>query len=83
MSYYLKIGDGIYRKETNAFGILTRKNGYIWSYVLRSPLEDDEETIVVNEFTVDADLIYRAVDRGLVKVFYGTMNNRRKREKIE
>jgi len=50
---------------------------------LRSPLHVDNKTIVVNEFTVKAELIYGAIDRGDVEVFYGTMKNRRKRKKSE
>lgn len=83
LKYYLKAGDAIYRDETNAYGILTRKIGSKWYYALRSPLHVDNKTIVVNEFTVKAELIYGAIDRGDVEVFYGTMKNRRKRKKSE
>jgi len=80
MNYYLRTGDALYRKETNAYGILIKRKGKKWYYSLRSPSIKDNEIYLIGEYSIVSKLLYANIDHGVLEIFYGSRKNRRARK---
>lgn len=79
--YHIKPGDMLYQELTNAYGIVFKKTGSTVHYALRSPSTETNE-IVVNVYKVKDKTVYKTIDEGNLKIYYGEKKNRRKRKVV-
>lgn len=78
MKFCLRIGDLLHNPENGAFGLITKATRSYFYFELMS--KDASNKFVIGKEKAPKVSVYKHVDNGVLNVYLGSSNRRRKRK---
>ena len=81
MSFYLKVGDLLHNPENGAFGVVTKITKTYFYFHLMS-IEVEGKSMLISRDKAKKAKVYESIDRKIINLHLGTINKRRRRNRL-